>query len=34
MGGKGGEQMQDVQLAYIAKQSMDIRQSGKARRPV
>jgi hypothetical protein len=23
MGGKGGEQMQDVRLDYIAKQSMD-----------
>jgi hypothetical protein len=34
MGGKGGEQMQDVRLAYIAKQSMDNRQSSKAQRPV
>jgi hypothetical protein len=34
MGGKGGEQMQDVRLAYIAKQSMDNGQSSKAQRPV
>jgi hypothetical protein len=34
MGGKGREQMQDIQLTYITKQSMDNRQSGKARRPV